>query len=76
MNVFLPVVRCLPFAVTSYMANPECSHQSILGSNCTFSCKLGTRLIGSNKATCEMDDSDGAAKWRFDGERPVCEGKK
>lgn len=73
-HTYFTVVRCVPFAVSSYMSSPKCPNGTMIGSVCQFSCQHGTKLIGSDEAVCEMDEA-GLAEWIFSGQEPACEGK-
>ena len=69
----IAVLRCLPFLIPPYMAEPECTDDNVWGSTCTFSCLFGAQLVGAHSATCSMET--GGMTWKYeDGQAPVCEG--
>ena len=76
MNMFA-VLRCPPFIVPPYMAEPDCADGHIQGATCTFGCTYGAQLLGANNATCVRDAATGDTMWLYEsGPSPVCEGTK
>lgn len=72
-TVFFSVLTC-PSLYNNNFLSVACPDGFQNGGKCSFSCKIGSELIGQNITTCGKSKDGDFAIWDFKDKHPYCEG--